>query len=295
MMDPTLTPRFEKLSLQESSAFRFSVFESPYFPFNWHYHPQIELVLIENCDGRRVVGDHIGRFSGEELVLIGSNISHSFDTDPNPNSKEPHKATVVHFSEDLENSDFMLRPEFHRIKNLLKRSERGILFEEEARKKIMPRLKELNEETGLQRLFDFFLLLDLMGEAGHCSLLASQAYSSSALVQDQSDINRVCNFIQSDFNHDIKLEDAADLLNMSISNFCHFFKKTTRTTFNSYLNQLRIGHACKLLIETEMPISRICFQSGFNTISNFNRRFLSLKELTPKDFRNKYRRKKRIH
>lgn len=264
-----------------------------YFPFHWHYHPEYELVLMSHCDGHRIVGDHMGDFGEEDLVLIGPNLTHSFDSARHSETTGKHQATVFHFSDTFLGNGFLEKPEFVNIQSLLEEAKRGVLFAGPTKAWAIPQIQQIPQTQGIARLFKFLEILDQLGQSSDVTLLASEGYTQPPHIKEESNIDRMLQYIQQNFTHDIKLDDAADWLNMSVPNFCQFFKKTTRTTFNAYLNDVRIGNACKLLIETDLTISEICFSSGFNSLSNFNRRFLHIKNNTPKTFRQKYRKKRK--
>ena len=217
-----MEPGFEKIDSPGENSFLHSRFEQSYFPFHWHYHPEFELVLMDNCNGKRIVGDHLGNYTHDDLVLIGPNLPHSFDSNPQSGNKEQfHSATVVHFEETFLGSGFLEKPEFRNIQHLLDEASRGVLFSQEVKPVIIPKILSLRNTSGLSRLFAFLSILDTLGQSKNRIMLASEGYVFFQ-VKDQLNIDKIFHYIQQNFNQDIKLSDGADYLHMSIPNFCNF-------------------------------------------------------------------------
>lgn len=150
----------------------------------------------------------------------------------------------------------------------------------------------LSGGSGFSRVIDFLSLLDELSESEEMDFLASEGFNTQSLKSDSKRIQVAYRYILKNFtNHAIKIGDIAKLINMSDSAFSHFFRKYTNKSFTQFLIDMRIGYACKLLLDTDEPVSQICFDAGFNNITNFNRLFKKYRECTPLEYRRRYKEK----
>lgn len=258
----------------------------PKFEFLWHFHPEYELTLILTGQGRRFVGDNIANYEAGDLVLLGPNLPHTWCSEAECGRPALHEALVLQFAEAFFEPGFLAEPEMAHVKRLLERAAQGVLFIGQTALMASRRLLELFNLKGLPRLASFLLILDELGQSAEYQTLSSYGFAlHSHPGSGGHQINKACRFINSKFTDSITEREAAANVHMSIPAFTRFFKKTTGRTFTSYLNELRISYACRLLIETDLSISEIAFQAGFCNLSNFNRRFLNLKRVSPKIYR----------
>ncbi|MEP7127670.1 MAG: AraC family transcriptional regulator [Chitinophagales bacterium] len=267
-----------KKGVQSFLAFRFTV---PGFPFKWHYHPEYELTLIESGYGKRLVGDSLKNFESGDLVLLGPELPHTWESVP-AIQKKKCTATVIQFSDEFM-KPFMELSEFKEVKKLLTDCRRGLFFKTVATESMIE-VKALAEETGPQRVIRFLHLLSLL------SGMRSQPLSSSYFnpvkgVESENRINQVCQYVIRNFSKEISVNDAAKQIHLSSSAFCKFFKRTTGKTFSDYVNEIRIAQACTLLTETDRTIAAIAGACGFESITYFNRVFRRKKAMTPVLFR----------
>lgn len=263
-----------------------------FFPCPWHYHQEYELCLVTKSYGRRMVGDHVGRFEAEDLVFMGSMLPHVWVNDPiflKETSDHEADAIVIHFRDDFLGEGFFDSPEMGKVKNLMKKSMRGIAFKGETRTRVNNIMKEMLDMNGIKRLASLISIFDILSSSDEYELLASPNYSiKPSEDKDPNPLNVVLEYIMEHFDEDIPLADAASMANMGITTFCNFFKDNFRLTFVEYLNSIRIGHACKLLSDNDfLTIAEIAYQCGFNTLANFNRQFRKFKGMTPSEFKNK--------
>jgi AraC-like DNA-binding protein len=172
----------------------------------------------------------------------------------------------------------------------LSRAGQGILFQGQVRKIVSEKIVEMNSLKGIDRFIQLLIILDTLGKARDEQMrsLSSIKFVHNLQPNQQSRIDRVCTYLNQYYKHNLRLEKVAAIANMSTTAFCRFFKTSTGKSFVKYLNELRIGHACKLLIESELTISEICFEVGFNNVSNFNRRFFELHVMSPKEYRKEF-------
>lgn len=250
------------------------------FDFPVHYHPEYELNLVIDAEGKRIVGDSIKDYNCTDLVLIGPNTPHAW-TSPNENA---HVITIQ-FNADFMEQSFLSKKLMLPVKELLENAKMGICFSEGLRQDIIERIIKLTDTRGIDSLFEFMSLLYDLSISRNQMRLSSLSYVEQFDTSKSRRIKLVNQYLYENLVNPIKVEDVAKLVNMSASAFSHFFKKRTQRSFTEYLTELRIGFAAKLLIESEKNISEICFESGFNNISNFNRTFKTQKGCTPSKFR----------
>ena len=257
-------------------AFRYQV---PYFQFKWHYHPEFELTYIVKGNGYRIVGNSYEPFNDGDLVLLGSNLPHTWSgkADGDVNSD----AIVIQFSSEfilpfLELNESLL------IKNMLDSSLRGINFEPDEH--LVTKIIEITETNGVERILKLISILDILSKK-QIKLIAPNTFHNVVSRKSEVRINNVCLFIQNNFQNKIYLKEVADLIYLTESNFCKFFKKATGKTYSDYVNEIRINEASRLLIQSDKTISQISFECGFETLSYFNRVFLNKKGITPSVYR----------
>lgn len=251
----------------------------PAFEFKWHYHPEYELTYILKGTGYRVVGNSHAHFSQGDLVLLGSNLPHTWCGKLDDGA--PSEALVIQFSKEII-EPFLKLYEGQSIQKLLELSNRGLCFESD--QLLADQLYTITNTSGLERILSLLSILNQLS-IGKSRPLTTENYHGIMTKQFETRVNKVCAHLQNHFHEQITLKQVADLVFMSESNFCKFFKKATGTTFSDYLNDLRINEACHLLLSSEDTIGKIAQDSGFESLSYFNRVFLKKKQLTPSVFR----------
>lgn len=259
--------------------------ESANFDFPVHYHPEFELNMVLKTSGKRIIGDSVQNFAGSDLVLIGPSTTHAWFE--NEHTGDAHVVTIQFHTEFF--SEMALnRKLMHPIKEMLTKAKRGILFSPEFIENNKERIIELSKHKGFDSLLDFMSLIYDLSISRNQTLLASPNYSGQGDTTKSQRIAMIDAYINKNLTEVIKLKDVADLINMSETAFSHYFKKRTQRSFSDYVTDLRIGFAARLMIETDKSISAICYESGFNNISYFNRVFKKQKGCTPGDFRLQY-------
>ncbi|WP_316791991.1 AraC family transcriptional regulator [Pedobacter frigoris] len=257
-----------------------------------HFHKEYEMVLMTKSNGRRIVGDSIENFTEGDLVIMGPNLPHVMYNDKEyyaPDSELEVSAIVTHFRLDWLRESFINSGEATKLNDLLRDINRGIKIYGKSHKRVVTILNELLLSTGLKRIIHLLNILDLLSETNEYECLSSLGYSNLHNHKDMQRINKIYDYIMNNFTENITLKDAAALANMTIASFCKYFKGRTQKTFTQFVNEVRIGHACKLLYDDHLSISQICFQSGFNNLTNFNRNFKEYTKLNPSDFKKSLR------
>jgi AraC-like DNA-binding protein len=286
-----MKPFYQKLAPEPEQSIIFLDEEIPHFIVPWHFHPEIEILLVIKSTGTCYIGDDICRFNEGEISIIGENIPHWWKSDPmylENKNKNNTKAHVIQFRKEIFDSNFINIHEMVAIKNLLERSQKGIQFSGKARASLGKRMKKIFKLKGLERVTELILLLDEMATTSEYRYHSSSGYSKMVNTYDFFRFNKIHEYIIHNFNRSIMLDDVAESVNMSPTAFCRYFKKHTGKTFVSFLTEFKIGHACKLIAEEKMPVSRACFESGFNNLSHFNVQFKKIVKLTPSEYKAAY-------
>ncbi len=285
-----MKPQLLKISNPADSSFNIFQQEVAYFPTPWHYHPEIEIVFMKKSTGQKYIGSSISKFEPGDLVMIGSFLPHFYRNDENyyeNGSQLTANSIVIHFEDNFLGSEFLNKPEFFEIKNLIERSKKGIQFNSSFSASVRDDFDALVSKSGIERLLAFLDLLKKMSRTKDYYFLTSEPMYLNNQV-DSDRIKKVFEYVMQHFQKEIKLEDIASLAHMSQSAFSRYFKKRTRKTFSTFLTEIRIEHACKLLQQDKLNVSEISYESGFNNLSNFNRQFKTLKKTTPLNYRSRY-------
>lgn len=253
------------------------------FEYSTHFHSDFELNLVLDTYGKRIVGDSIENFSSCDLILIGPNIPHAWRGET---IKGNHVITIQ-FHDKLLDFPLLSKKVFSPIKELLQKASRGIQFVEEKDSKICNRIMNISNMSGFNVSLEFFSLLYELSTSPNQRYLASVAYDTDLIIRESKSrrISVICEYIKYNYMNQIKLSDIASQINMSDSAVSHFFKKRTSRNIIDYINDIRVGHATRMLYETTHSISEVAFLCGFNNISNFNRQFKKAKGQTPSIFR----------
>ncbi|MBC9914563.1 AraC family transcriptional regulator [Chitinophaga varians] len=275
-----MKPLIEKLTLSENTSFVARTYRTPNFEVPWHQHNEYELILILEGEGTAFVGDHIGDFSPGDIFFLAPNLPHTFQKAGNVITS----AVVIQFSDDTVGSDLINLPEGAYIKNLLLAATQGLKIIGHCREKMAGIIRDLENQQRFARIISLFQCLNMMAESKEYLALSSQAPDTVYSLQ-QEEIDLILQYTNRNFRNKISLREVSMVVNMSIPAFCKYFRRSTKKTYVDYLNEIRIGHACKLLKDTNKSVIEICFESGFNTLPNFNKQFLKYKSIPPSTFR----------
>lgn len=263
------------------------------FNFPLHYHEELELNLVINAKGaRRIVGSVIEEIDDIDLVLVGSNLPHVWKNHK-CESTEIHEITIQ-FHKDLFDEKILRRNQLHFIREMFERSKCGILFSRETAQALSGRLKELQTRQGFDSVLELMSILHDLSVSRNARLITDASYAQSQPSYNSSRVEKVIEYIKQNFDKSVQLSDAAKLANMTKVSFSRFFKAQTGMNFIDSLLEIRLGHASRLLIDTNRSIAEVAYHCGFNNISNFNRLFKKKKGCTPKEFRENYTYEKRV-
>ncbi len=248
----------------------------------WHFHPEIELVYVNQGRGKRHIGNHLSYFNNSQLILIGSNLPHNGFTD---GLTAKGSETVVQFKPDFLGTSFFMIPEMSAISTLFERAKKGILYTPETKKIVGPKIESLATLEGFERINKLLEILHELSLAKEYTILNADGFAFETEPQDSAKIDLIFKHINGNFQRHISLDEIADKVSMTVPAFCRYFKKATGKTFTKLVNEYRVVHATKLLSESQNSITDICFECGFNNFSHFNKLF---KEFTGKSA-SKYR------
>ncbi len=277
-------PILEKISPEFGSSLRVKKHEA-YIGENkpfWHFHPEVELVYVNKGQGKRHIGSHLSYFNNSQLLLIGANLPHNGFTDRlTINGSE----TLVQFKPEFLGEHFFDIPEMGSIKKLFERSKNGILFGVKTKQKLGKKIEKLAEKEGFKKILILLEVLHDLSKAEDYTILNADGFAFETEPQDSAKIDIIFKHVNANFKSHISLDEIADKVSMTVPAFCRYFKKVTGKTFTKLVNEYRVVHATKLLSESKMSITDVCFECGFNNFSHFNKLF---KEFTGKSA-SKYR------
>ncbi len=279
-----MQPLLIKVKAPQKSSFSVSRFVyKEKFPGIWHFHDQYELTLILESSGSRLVGDNIDRFYDGDLVFIGKNLPHTWRNDE-LHTFSKSKALVLHFLDDFSGNDFFNIPEMEAIKRILDRSHRGIKINGKTRDEVASLMLQMEHATGATKIVLLLSVLNAIAESDDLTDLASEGFVNSFADAASERLNNVYEYIMNHFQDDISLVKVASIASMSPTAFSRYFKNRTRKSFSRFLIELKIGYACKLLMKEEMTVASVCYESGFQNLSNFNAQFKAIAGMCPKKY-----------
>ncbi|GGB88996.1 AraC family transcriptional regulator [Dyadobacter sediminis] len=247
-----------------------------YFYDRWHYHPELELIHIEQGSGTQFVGDNIRNFRSGDLLLIGPNLPHYWRCDEKYFQRESQlyaQATVVHFSEEIFGKSFLALPENKAIHELLTNSRRGLKISGGGTQEVKALLKDLLNQKSGNTVISLLRILESLAQCAGVEMLSELPFQEEFDPYDTDRINHIYQYSIRNFQKKISIEEISEVASISPNSFCRYFKSRSRKTYSQFLLELRIGHACKLLAETNLSVAQVCYESGFNNFANFNKYF----------------------
>lgn len=277
-----------KIPKTSQESFRLQEDIEIHFYDNLHQHPETQLTLILESEGKLIAGDYIGTFKPGDVFLIGPNLPHVFRNEAiyySGNSQRKAHSISVFFEWQAFGDKFLSLPEVSSLKEFSKVSARGLIIKNPLRNRIAQLLKLLFKTSELDRLIVLLKILNLLSKSADTQPLASSAINTILDEADGKKLSDVYRFTMNEYARKIQLEEVASIANMTVNAFCRYFKKRTRKSYIDFLTEIRIGHARKLLQEQDLSISQICYEVGFNNLSNFNRKFKEVCGITPTEYR----------
>ncbi len=282
---------YEKVVAPADSSFTVVDKRARAFDGKYHFHPEIEITLIERGVGRRVVGDRIDSFAAGDLVLLGANLPHQYVTEPHPPQQQPPEsplaaAKVIQFLPEIFRDALLRLPELARVAEMLHRATRGLSFGAETVERSRAIIARLFAARGSRRLLLLLELLDTMSLDARAAAIASAGYSTNITPREGDLTDRALQYLGRRYAEPIALADLCAHLHVAPATCTRLLRKSLGRSFVTLLHEIRISHACRMLLETSRPISDAAYASGFGNLSNFNRHFRKLKGCTPREYRN---------
>ena len=278
-------PVRERVLVAENETFLWRCDDYPWERNVWNTHPEVEIHLVRSASGVALVGDHVGTFEPGHLAVVGGGLPHDWVT-PMPRGEVIRgRDIVVQFHPDRLRSAAAALPELAEVEGMLAEAARGLAFSGETRRRGAELLERMGVVGGLERLTLFLQLLVVLSASRERRLLSSEGFVPTTDRRSLDTMGVALAFVVKNATADIRLSDLAAHLGMSEWACSRFFKRNTGNTFTDYVAQLRIGHACKLLSETDLTMTEICFEAGYRNLSNFNRSFQLQRSLTPSSYR----------
>ncbi|AKD03780.1 AraC family transcriptional regulator [Pontibacter korlensis] len=286
-----MKPHLLKVATGPTNSFSVRQNMIPYMNNRWHFHPEVELIHFHKGSGMQFVGDSIMRFGPDDVVLVGANLPHYWRFDDkylyDVNNTVAY-TTTIHFTENFWGDRFLNLPENKQVKALLDKAKRGILINGRAAKTVSKLMGKAYQATGAHRMIILMKCLVVIAEETDLTLLSSIGFQAELSDTENERINAIYEHTLSCFQRKIQLDEIAEIAGMTPNSFCRYFKERTGKTYSQFLTEIRIGFACKLIIDNKMSIKQLCFESGFNNFSCFHKNFKQIVGTTPQGYQKEY-------
>lgn len=286
-----MRPQLLKVSKGPDRSFSVRRDLVPHVNNRWHYHSEVELIHFKKGEGTQFIGDNIKRFKAGDVVLVGSNLPHYWRFDDcffEEGTNALADIRVSHFNENFWGEQFLHLPENNYIKSILEKAKRGLQITGKARQQVAEVLDQLLNAEGTQRIILLIEALSVIAGAKQVITLSSIGFKPDNLDVESDRINSIYEYSIKNFRRKIQLEEIAEVANISPNSFCRYFKSRTRKTYSQFLIELRVGHACKLLIENNQCIKRLCYESGFNNFTSFHKYFKMITGKSPLTYQREF-------
>lgn len=291
-----MKPHLLKVPGGPDHSFTFRQFRQANVNARWHFHPEIELIRIHRGGGTQFMGDHIQRFAAGDIVLVGSNLPHfwRYDEDfPENEADETPCSTVIHFTETLWGERFLQLPENKLLTGVLEKARRGLRLQGQTRNRVADLMEKIRQAEGTYRLIHLLecLVAVATGRPDDAVPLASLGFRHQSSATEHERINVIYEYAFRHFREKIPLDVIAAEVGLVPSAFCRYFKSKAGKSFSSFVLELRVGYACKLLLENRLSNKQICFESGFNNFTSFHKHFKAVTGVSPQTYQKAYARR----
>ena len=286
-----MKPHFHRVPSQPQSSYSIRHDVQPSFPTVWHYHPEMELHYTIRGEGVRFIGDNISNFSAGEILLLGENLPHTWRCREAYFCKDQGlevEAIVLHFRPDCLGSDLLGLPEAYLIPKLFEKARKGLIIQGEVKHQLAQMMRLALRATNLDRLITLLSMLKMLAEAQEVETIASVPFFYPSNQPEIKRLDEVYAYTFTHYRKAINLSEVAAIANLSVTSFCRYFKQMTHKTYYDFLLEVRISHVCRALVEDKMATEVICYEHGFNNVSNFYRHFKKVTGITPLAYKKKY-------
>ncbi|WPR77741.1 AraC family transcriptional regulator [Algoriphagus sp. NG3] len=287
-----MKPHFHKVPSTSDTSFTIRHDKRPNFGTLWHYHPELELHYILQGEGTQYIGDTVSSFGSGDLILLGENLPHTWRCSEKyfqGNPEQEVEAFVLQFLPTCFGKEFLELPETQGISSLYENAKKGMIIHGETKEKIGMILHQATKSTNLERLIHFLEILQILGSTTEYETI-SPGYANSHLanISEMRRLEKIYTYVLAHYRDDISLEKISSIANLSVTSFARYFKQMTNKTFFEFLIEIRISNVCRALIEDQLPIEVICYECGFNNVSNFYRHFKKVTGMTPHNYKRQY-------
>jgi AraC-like DNA-binding protein len=282
-----MKPHFHKVPIKSQNSFSIRHERESSFGTVWHYHPELELHYLIKGNGVRFIGDNISNFSDGELILLGENLPHTWRVEGGMGSSAV-EVIIIHFLPDCLGGDLLSLPEAYLIPKLYEKAKKGLVINGKAKEQVIDLMRSTVNAQNLDRLIALLSILKILAETTETETITSAHAFYKSNDSETLRLNKVYAFTLSNYKNPISLQEVASIANLGVTSFCRYFKLMTKKTYNDFLVEIRVSHACRFLIEDSLTIEAICFECGFNNISNFYRHFKKVTDMTPLEYKRMY-------
>lgn len=286
-----MKPQLLKVSAGPASSFSVRRDLVPYINNRWHYHPEVELIHFKEGTGTQFIGDNIKPFDSGDVILVGADIPHYWSFHENYFTEgciSSPDIRVAHFCENFWGRQFLDLPENQSIKYLLEKSKRGLQITGPVREIVADLLEKMLSAQGTRKILLLIDALTTIANSDSYTLLSSMGFRQNFSEVQNDRINCIYQYSLSNYKRKIQMEEIASVANMSPNSFCRYFKSKTRKTYSNFLIEIRVGIACKLLLENRLSIKQVCFESGFQNFASFHKYFKLITRKTPMNYQREY-------
>jgi len=278
----------EKLPISVYNPIRARCIDYEHFTYPWHFHGEYEIIYIQEGTGQRFVGSSVEPFSEGHVIMLGPNLPHCMQSDPaywKGDKTVRVKGIIIQFETDFMNHSVANYPQFFPIKTLLEASRRGLFFSAPENAGIVRLVEQMPATRGMMQVIKLLTLLQKMAESTNRRILSSPQFQNPVSLTSDGKIEKITSYLCSEYTHPIHLKEMASMASMNPSAFCRYFKENTGKTFKQYVLDLRVGYACKMLMMGTRNVAQIALESGFDSISHFNRIFRRITGFSPTEYR----------
>lgn len=287
-----MKPYFLKVAVKPQNSYSIRHDVLPTFRGIWHYHPELELHYLIKGEGVRFIGDNISNFSSGEILLLGENLPHCWRCKEEyfqPDSGLNVEVIVIHFLPDCLGRYLLNLPEAYLLPKLFEKAKSGLIIGGPAKAELTRLMHQAVHATNLDRIIVLLSILKVLAEnEDYESITLSHNEFHQSNESDTIRLNKVCSYTLANYKKEIGLQEIAAIGNLSVTSFCRYFKLMTKKTYSDFLTEIRISHACRFLIEDKLPTEVLCFECGFNNVSNFYRHFKKVTNMTPLEYKRRY-------
>jgi AraC-like DNA-binding protein len=286
-----MKPHLLKIPKEDEHSFSVRYDIVSFFYNKWHYHPEIELVYIIEATGRQFIGDSIHHFKNNDLILIGANLPHLWRCDEKflvKGSRLKVEAIIIHFLPECFGPGFFKLPENKGMFRLFQMAQMGVRIKDQTGISVGNLMRQLVTAKNSERIILLLQIMNTIAESNETKTICSEGLTFQYSASEAERLNTIYQYILNNFTKEISLEQIAKVAHLTPNGFCRYFKSRIKKTFSRFLIEVRIGHACKLLAESDKPVADICYECGFNNFSNFNRHFKQIARRTPLNHRKYY-------